>query len=112
VLKQLDSRPEGNFVPVATLRRELDALAKEFRFKVHREKDDLGSLRCAYLETSAKSRFVLFAYTHRTAPRGYVEVGILSGLEDPGGTVKDVLKELRVARSDVLTRDMRYREIA
>ena len=112
MLKQLDHRPDGNFVPVQTLRRDLDTLAKAFHLQVHKEKDDLGSIRCAYLETTRKSKFVLFAYAHRAAPKGFVEVGILSGLKDPDTIVKDVHKELRVDKSDVLPRDVRYREIA
>jgi hypothetical protein len=112
VLTQLKKRPDGTFVPILTLKSELEDIAKAIGFKIFQDADDLGPMRSAYLRTSRGNVFMLFAYALRSAPKCFCDLGILTGLKRPSQVLEDILSELRFDKRDVLPRDVRYKEIA
>ena len=63
-----------DFVPIAALRRRLDDLARQFRFDIKDDEDDLGPIRCAYLQTEEGNAFLLRRY--RSYPEDFVDLFI------------------------------------
>ncbi|HEY5828809.1 MAG: hypothetical protein ACAH24_14540 [Hyphomicrobiaceae bacterium] len=112
MITQLDRRPDGTFVPMLTLKSELEDIASAVGFKVYQDSDDLGPMRCAYLKTGRGNAFMLFAYAFRSTPKGYCDLAIPAGLKKPNLAIDDILRELRFDKRDTLPRDVKYKEIA
>ena len=91
---------ETDFVPVGALRRSLDGLAREFGFKVEEENDDLGPVRCAYLETEAGHRFLLRRYA--SYPDEMVDLFIPSRLADYQEALNQIVDELNMRRDEIV----------
>jgi hypothetical protein len=108
MLRELESSitAHTDFVPVAALRRSLDGLAKEFGFKIADDNDDLGPVRCAYLETGDGNRFLLRRYS--SYPAEIVDLFIPSRLPNHAQAVDDIIGELNVGRDDMIAGEGSY----
>ena len=95
-----------DFVPIGAIRRNLDGLAKQFGFKVEQDVDDLGPIRCAYLETEDGHRFLLRRYS--SYPDEMVDLFIPSRLPDHEKTVDDIIDELNVRRDEMVPTEGNY----
>jgi hypothetical protein len=95
-----------DFVPVGVIRRNLDELAAQFGFVVEDGTDDLGPVRCAYLETEDGSRFLLRRYT--SYPEGVVDLFIPSRLPDHEKAVDAIIDELEVGRDELVATEGSY----
>jgi hypothetical protein len=88
------------------LRRNLDKLAAQFGFTVEDDADDLGPVRCAYLETESGNRFLLRRYS--SYPEEVVDLFIPSRLPDHEKTVDAIIDELKVARDEIIPTEGAY----
>ena len=112
-MKQLSTKPaDVTFVPMLTVERDIDALAKSGRFKIFQDEDDLGPIKCAYLETSKGNVFVVFAYVYRSVPKAMTDIAIPSGLKTTADVLRDITRELGLKETEVTPRDVRYDEVA
>src|SRR5437773_6828615 len=89
-----------DFVPIGALRRSLDGLANEFGFKIEEDTDDLGPIRCAYLETDGGSRFLLRRYSSYSDDM--VDLFIPTRLPDYQRAVDDIIDALNVRRDQLI----------
>ncbi len=99
---------ETDFVPVGALRRSLDGLAREFGFKVEEETDDLGPVRCAYLETQDGHRFLLRRYA--SYPEEIVDLFIPSRLQDYNEALNRIVDELKLRRDEIIAEEGESRQ--
>jgi hypothetical protein len=95
-----------DFVPVGALRRNLDKLAAQFGFAVADDADDLGPVRCAYLETETGDRFLLRRYS--SYPEEVVDLFIPSRLPDHEKAVDAIIDELKVGRDEIIPTEGSY----
>jgi hypothetical protein len=95
-----------DFVPVGALRRSLDGLARELGFKIEENTDDLGPVRCAYLETEDGNRFLLRRYA--SYPDQMVDLFSPSRLPDYPRAVDDIIDELKVGRDELIPGEGSY----
>jgi len=98
-----------DFVPIGALRRSLDGLANEFGFKIEEDTDDLGPVRCAYLETDDGNRFLLRRYS--SYPDQIVDLFIPAQLPDYELAVEDIIDELNVRRDEMIPGEGDYRRL-
>lgn len=112
MLKQIDKPAAITFIPVISVGRDLDELAKEFKWKVFQDQDDLGPMRCAYLETKAGTKFVVFQYAYRSSPKGIVDIAIPSGLDNLQVAIRDIVESLKLGDDDFAVREVRYEDVA
>lgn len=91
---------QTDFVPVAALPRSLDALAAKFGFDVEDDLDDLGPIRCAYLQTAKGWNFALCRY--RNYPREMVDLFMPSAQEDEEDVLAEIIRELAIAPDEVM----------
>lgn len=96
-----------DFVPIGALRRSLDGLANQFGFKIEEDTDDLGPVRCAYLETGCGNRFLLRRYA--SYPDDMVDLFIPTRLPDYQQAVDDIIDELHVRRDQLIPGEGDYR---
>jgi hypothetical protein len=89
-----------DFVPVAALPRSLDALAREFNFQIEEDLDDLGPMRCAYLQTERGRLFALCRYANY--PREIVDLFVPSEDGDEEAVLSEIIHELAVSPSEVM----------
>jgi len=89
-----------DFVPIAALRRRLDDLARQFRFDIKDDEDDLGPIRCAYLQTEEGNAFLLRRY--RSYPEDFVDLFIPFPLRERPDILMDIIGELHIGDGDVL----------
>lgn len=103
MLRQLEPSVtrQVDFVPIAALRRRLDDLARELGFDVKDDEDDLGPIRCAYLET-AEGHYQFLLRRYRSYPEEMVDLFIPFPLSKRKGVVEEIIDELNVAPRDVL----------
>jgi hypothetical protein len=89
-----------DFVPVGALRRNLDRLAREFGFRIEEESDDLGPVRCAYLETGDGNRFLLRRYA--SYPDDMVDLFVPSQQPNCLGALDNIAGELKMRRDEII----------
>ena len=106
MITQLREKPQNPFVPVATVLRDIDAFAQQFSFKINHDTDDLGPMKCAYLQTGRGNVFVLFGYALRSSPPMKVDLGIVTESNDLDGVLRDIKRELRLTKKDVVLREL------
>jgi len=97
---------DTDFVPVGALRRSLDGLAREFGFKIEEENDDLGPVRCAYLETEDGHRFLLRRYA--SYPDEIVDLFIPSRLPNYQEALNQIADELKMRRDEFIAGEVGY----
>lgn len=97
-----------DFVPIGALRRSLDGLAREFGFRVEEENDDLGPVRCAYLETEDGHRFLLRRYS--SYPEEMVDLFIPSRLPDYQEALNNIVDELKMRREEIIPGEGDYHQ--
>jgi hypothetical protein len=94
------------FVPVLSLRRNLEALAQDRGFRIESGLDDLDEYKVVYLQLEDHCEFLLARY--RGSPREMVDLYIPTGRADYRRCLEDILNELGVARSDVVEWEVEY----
>jgi hypothetical protein len=102
MLKELERSvtSETDFVPIGALRRSLDRLAQQFGFKIEEETDDLGPVRCAYLEMQDGHRFLLRRYA--SFPDQMVDLFVPSRLPDYEAALNQIADELGLRRDEII----------
>ena len=94
------------FVPVLSLRRSLEALARDLACRVQRGLDDLDEYKVAYLQLDNGCKFLLMRY--RGSPVDMLDIYIPAGRSDYHRCLDDILKELGAVKSDVIEWEGEY----
>lgn len=93
-----------SFVPVLTIRRDIDKLAREFGFSVQEGQDDLDKYKVVHLVTDAGCKFLLVQY--RGSGSGIVDIFLPPKLADYRQCLGDILHELGVDKADAIDREV------
>jgi hypothetical protein len=106
------TQPDGpvpcnvRFVPVLSLRRSLEALARDLGFRVESGLDDLDEYKVIHLQLDNGCKFLLMRY--RGSPVDMLDIYIPAGRSDYHRCLDDILKELGAVKSDVIEWEGEY----
>jgi hypothetical protein len=95
-----------SFLPVLSLRRNLEALARDFGFRIESGLDDLDEYKVVYLQLENGCKFLLMRY--RGSPDDLLDIYIPAGRSDYRRCLGDILTELGAAKSEVIERQVEY----
>ena len=95
-----------SFIPVLSLRQNLEALAGQFGFPLQQGQDDLDEYKVAYLQLENGCKFLLMRY--RGSPDDMIDIYIPAGQSDHHRCLDDILKELGAVKSDVIEWEGEY----
>ena len=110
MVKQLRQpiEPSDNFFPVATIKRSIDAMAKQLHLSLEQGVDDLDRYQAAQLVTEAGFKFVLMQY--RGHENGMVDIYIPTKLPNYHQCIRDIIAELGIPDDEIIERETAYEQ--
>ena len=110
MVKQLRQpiEPSDNFFPVVTIRRSIDAMAKQLHLSLEQGADDLDRYQAAQLVTEAGCKFVLMQY--RGHENGMVDIYIPTKLPNYRQCIRDIIAELGIPDDEIIERETAYEQ--
>ena len=109
------TQPDGpvphdvRFVPVLSLRRSLEVLARDLGFRVESGQDDLDAYKVVHLQLDNGCKLLLMRY--RGSPVDMLDIYIPAGRSDYHRCLDDILKELGAVKSDVIEWEGAYERL-
>jgi hypothetical protein len=101
--------PRDNFIPVVTIRRSIDAMARQLRFTLEQGADDLDTYQAAQMVTESGCKFVLMQY--RGYEDGLVDICIPAKLPNYRQCIRDIIAELGVPDDEIIERQTAYEQL-
>lgn len=101
--------PSDNFIAVVTIRRGIDALARQLKLSLDQGEDDLDTYKVAQLVTDTGCKFLLLQY------RGYenamVDIFIPAKLPNYRECVRQIISELGLPKDEIVERQVAYEQL-